>query len=101
MSDQAVVDCLVAARKRIENSANWGKGNEVFAEDPKNNKDCAQWAIYRVRGIDHGTYVDGAIRLLKRGAGVTHLVEWNDAPERTHAEVLAAFDKAIELARQA
>lgn len=24
---------------------------------------------------------------------------WNDAPERTHAEVLEALDKAIELAR--
>jgi hypothetical protein len=23
---------------------------------------------------------------------------WNDAPERTHAEVIAAFEKAIELA---
>lgn len=27
------------------------------------------------------------------------LAEWNDAPERTQAEVVAAFDKAIELAR--
>jgi hypothetical protein len=27
------------------------------------------------------------------------IVVWNDRPERTRAEVLAAFDKAIELAR--
>lgn len=26
------------------------------------------------------------------------IVVWNDAPERTHAEVMAAFDKAIEIA---
>jgi rhodanese-related sulfurtransferase len=26
------------------------------------------------------------------------IISWNDAPERTQAEVLAAFDKAIELA---
>lgn len=28
------------------------------------------------------------------------IVNWNDAPERTQTEVLAAFDKAIELAIQ-
>jgi hypothetical protein len=27
------------------------------------------------------------------------ITTWNDAPERTHAEVLAAFDKAIALAK--
>jgi hypothetical protein len=30
----------------------------------------------------------------------TGIAEWNDAPERTQAEVLVAFDKAIELAEQ-
>ena len=30
----------------------------------------------------------------------TPWVDWNDAPERTHSEVLAAFDKAIALAEQ-
>lgn len=28
------------------------------------------------------------------------LEDWNDAPGRTHAEVLAAFDRAIALAEQ-
>jgi hypothetical protein len=27
-------------------------------------------------------------------------IRWNDAPERTQADVLAAFDRAIELAEQ-
>jgi hypothetical protein len=31
---------------------------------------------------------------------VTNLIAWNDAPERTHNEVLAALDKAIALAEQ-
>jgi hypothetical protein len=35
------------------------------------------------------------IGLSDNGGGLT---EWNDAPERTQAEVLAAFDRAIELA---
>ena len=32
------------------------------------------------------------------GQLATAVFEWNDAPERTHADVLAAFDKAIEAA---
>jgi hypothetical protein len=28
----------------------------------------------------------------------TNVPAWNDAPSRTHAEVLAAFDRAIEAA---
>lgn len=39
--------------------------------------------------------------LLKRANGLsssTDLGEWNDAPERTQAQVVAAFSRAIELA---
>jgi hypothetical protein len=32
-------------------------------------------------------------------AAVGDIVPWNDAPERTHGEVLAALDRAIELLR--
>lgn len=40
--------------------------------------------------------------LLLRGAetSVPYPAWWNDAPERTQAEVLAAFDKAIALAEE-
>jgi hypothetical protein len=34
-------------------------------------------------------------------AGVETLKEWNDAPERTRAEVLAVFDRAVRLAEAA
>lgn len=40
----------------------------------------------------------GALNLLAEAAGLTDLIEipsWNDAPGRTKAEVLAAFDAAI------
>jgi hypothetical protein len=40
----------------------------------------------------------GAAQPLVRAVGVASaqdLLGWNNAPERTHAEVLAAFDKAI------
>jgi hypothetical protein len=32
---------------------------------------------------------------------VETLKEWNDAPERTRAEVLAVFDRAVRLAEAA
>jgi hypothetical protein len=42
-----------------------------------------------------------ALEYLARAIGVVpidHIGKWNDAPERTQADVLAAYDKAIELA---
>ena len=35
---------------------------------------------------------------IKQGYGV--IPDWNDAPERTHAEVMSAFDRAIALAER-
>lgn len=96
----AVVECLVAARKRIEDPAKWGKGPEVFAEDPENNKDCAEWAIYRTVRDNFGTDARNAVLMLRKAIGEESIVGWNDTPERTHEDVLAAYDKAIEIARQ-
>lgn len=39
-----------------------------------------------------------AWQLLSRAINDKFLVRWNDRPERTQAEVLAAFDRAIALA---
>ena len=36
--------------------------------------------------------------LIAINARVCEIPSWNDAPERTHAEVLDAFDRAIALA---
>ena len=39
---------------------------------------------------------NAALEALKCAIGNGHeIVSWNDAPERTHAEVMAAFDRAI------
>ena len=38
---------------------------------------------------------NSALATLKRIIGSHEIVPWNDAPERTHAEVMAAFDRAI------
>ena len=44
-----------------------------------------------------------AVPVLKRVLGIDpidSLTKWNDAPERTHTEVLAALDAAISLAER-
>ena len=39
----------------------------------------------------------GALNFLRQAIGQHSIVGWNDAPERTKEEVLAAFDRAIQL----
>jgi hypothetical protein len=96
MSDQAVIDCLVAARKRIENPANWAKGMKV---DSNKQVYCALFAM--TTGADWTFPLIQTTNLFRKAADCGPIMEWNDAPERTHEEVLAAFDKAIELAKEA
>jgi hypothetical protein len=60
---------------------------------------CAVGAIKR---YDHWCYdlVAKPLATAIGVKGVTGIYDWNDAPERTQADVLAAFDRAIELAEQ-
>lgn len=51
---------------------------------------------YGASDCDYGAEVK-ADRLLEAAVG-GDVVRWNDRPGRTHAEVLAAFDRAIALA---
>lgn len=53
---------------------------------------CLVGAINEVRGDSHG-YAE-AIGTMFKLIG-NSLSDWNDMPERTQAEVVAAFDKAI------
>ncbi len=90
---------LMKARALIADSAKWGKGmrcNRAVFETY-----CAAEAIEAV--AEPSPARREAYRLLHQAVGLNHnvwglLTDWNDAPERTHAEVLAAFDKAIEAA---
>ena len=71
----------------------WGKGYPL--ERPKGTL-CAMEAIEeqqskRVR----------CFRFLRAATGANTIAQWNDAPERTLAEVHAAFDRAIAAAQEA
>lgn len=83
-----IASALVAARKLIESPADW------------NHRNCAQTAISASCGeCRDAAALDvfcEAIGIEGEGRGKSYRIwNWNDAPERTHAEVLAAFDRAI------
>lgn len=87
---------LVAARALIEKPEAWGKGHK--SNSPKVGR-CVLGALGGVNN-PHGTHFNDARKALEEAVGTLWLFEWNDAPERTHAEVLAAFDRAIEATKE-
>lgn len=85
---------LIKARALIADPAKWGKGPRSDGYERGLCTYCAAEAIDAVDSdLDqrHASY-----RAIQSAASVNSLVYWNDAPERTHADILAAFDKAIE-----
>lgn len=86
------VEVLVAARGLIDTPEKWfGGGSGELREGQL----CAWQAIDKAASDRYSPLV---LRFF-RSAIQSGIVDWNDAPGRTHAEVLAAFDRAIELAR--
>lgn len=85
---------LVAARKLIEKPEHWCQGRYHIGE-----ASCAEGAVLSVTSEYDDTQTNiaraGAFAALDRAVG-GYIVDFNDAPGRTHSEVLAVFDKAIE-----
>lgn len=87
MVNRSVADILRAAKARIGTPERWCKGTEAAYEGWKlDGPTCAAFSL-----IDKRDAYDA----LCRAAGGACLPSWNDAPERTHAEVMAVFDRAI------
>lgn len=100
MSDSTeVIDALKQARERV--ARGWCR--QAYARDaahsavgyrsPRAVEWCSDGAIFVVEHEDGRPYY-----YLRRAIGTPAIHIWNDAKERTQAEVLAAFDKAIALA---
>jgi hypothetical protein len=64
---------------------------------------CALIAITRSADWTHNDFLcgmaDKTMGYLRRSIGQSDIIAWNDTPGRTQAEVAAAFDRAIEIAR--
>jgi len=102
------VEILKAAKQVISKPEAWCQGDEARTETdevvtPDNSlavKFCMLGSTFKIADSDAGR---SARRFLYRTMGDSEvdLVDWNDAPERTHAEVMAKFDEAIALAEAA
>ena len=103
-------EILIAARAKIERPQDWIQGrfavsslqNKVKPTSRRASCWCALGAIAAITREDPNDVNDELYWLLCRAMGLPDneiaVAAWNDAPGRTHAEVLAVFDRAIEAA---
>lgn len=91
-----VADVLRDALALIEDERNWCNDEEGGAKYDQDSGQQTSWCSVRAISAvgDFGTSLT-ACDALKRALGVTSVSAWNDSPERTHAEVVAAFKDAI------
>jgi hypothetical protein len=68
-------------------------GRKVLPWEPAAECWCSYGAI--AFAVGDGVGIASACAELRSAIGHGDIVPWNDAPERTQAEVLAAFDRAI------
>lgn len=93
---------LTAVRKLIEQG--WTQGHyarnaEGDVADLMDNDACTfclRGAIYRVTGYDEGKYLPIIQLLNSRVYSFPGIINWNDAPGRTKAEVLDLIDETLE-----
>ncbi len=84
-------DILIAARALIDTPEKWVKET---MHQTRNGIDC-YCTMGALMKADHKAPSE-VFETFRVSNGLNSVFRWNDAPERTHAEVLAAFDKAIE-----
>jgi hypothetical protein len=96
---------LREARAKIDTPEKWGKGMASFIEGGGSQK-CVKAAFWNNLKDYTDTSQCVAYEIFRKAAGLRAVDEtdpvpqWNDHPKRTHAEVMAAFDKAIEMAEE-
>lgn len=101
---KTALQILQEARELISDPGRWtqrafarnSRGKEVGFSDKDACRFSGLGAVYRTSQDD--TQRSLAHSLLNRACRRIFWV-WQDMPKRTHAQVLAAFDRAIELAR--
>lgn len=102
----STLEILTAARELISDRKKWTKGETardsrsrtVSPRDERAVRWCSFGAVVKVTGPDYSA-AWCAKRTMDRHIPEIGLYHFNDT--HTHAEVLAAFDKAIEAERRA
>lgn len=100
-------ELLIAARKRIERPEHWTQGceardkdgNEQEADSSLACKWCGYGAVWAAESENTDPRAVAFAEMALEAACGRHFPSWQDAPERTHAEVLKVFDIAIENTR--
>jgi hypothetical protein len=114
-----VATLLREARATIATPDRWAQGSFAYDSDgnpvsPNSQKAacfCSLGALYRAAGCDtssslptsDNTFIKKAEMCLDKAAsrfGDLGIVDFNDIAERTHDEVLRAFDSAIKIATE-
>lgn len=107
-----VLDTLIAARKVIERPEDWNQHSVHYTHEGHTTR-CSRGAILQIIGPETSEeeelpFAEALVPHMPFGGqlggaysedAIGHLCEWNNS--HTHAEVLAAFDQAIEAARAA
>lgn len=91
---------LTAALALCDTPSKWWRGDLV---SDAMSCHCPITAIDEVTAYGASGNAVEAVRLFGEAIGadtVLGITAWNDARERTHAEVRAAFERAIEIARR-
>ena len=89
------IEILKNARELLSDPAHWMKqgSNALHVEDATSF--CTWHAICRVATVGAAYKARHSILSALGFVFFSQLFDWNDAPERTHAEVLQRFDEAI------
>lgn len=107
----SVLTTLTEARRLIEDPSHWTRGAAartasdmpVRTSDRKAVSFCAVGTLQKVTGdedyLSLGAQSREAFFVLQAALNDWDVIGWNDAPYRTHEEVLALFDDAIAYAK--
>lgn len=99
-----VADMLRRAKARIDTPEKWLQGSAFDGSHlVGSTRFCMVGALCAAEQLDTEQLAtfridEEALMCLRRATRGVSLGVWNDAPERSHAEVMEAFDKAIALA---
>ena len=110
MADLLISEVLDKAADLIEPAGAWGRvlyatnnqGVSVDAIDPSACRFCAMGAVYRAADVSSfkGVLSVRPARVLLAAVVGGSIARWNDAPERTQAEVVSKLREAAALARK-
>ena len=96
-----IADILRRAKALIDTEDKWFG---PFAKPRFGGRLCSAMAISVANCGSSDIWTSPPMNIFRQVLGPQQgsfpVISWNNAPERTHAEVMSAFDKAIALAEQ-